>query len=70
MTATRHPGYHRRREQRLLDEEAQRAFQRQQRVHLEVTAAARPQLPPAEQQAFIADLTATARAVLSGLPYH
>ena len=34
MSATRHPGYHRRRELRLQDEEAQRAFERQQRTHL------------------------------------
>jgi hypothetical protein len=71
MTACRHPGYHRRREQRLLDEEAQRAFERQQRAHLEATAAARRlRLPAPEQQAFISELTAAGRAVLARLPYH
>ena len=71
MTIARHPGYHRRREQRLQDEEAQRAFQRQQREHLIATAAAPcSRLAAPEQAAFIADLTAAGRAVLARVPYH
>ena len=69
MTTARHPGYHRRREQRLLDEEAQRAFDREQRAH-RIAVESCPSMTPPEQQAFIADLTATGRAVLAGLPYH
>jgi hypothetical protein len=66
MNAVRHPGFHRRREQRLQDEEEQRAFQRQQRAHAQAIAAEAHR----DQAAFITELVTAGRAVLARVPYH
>lgn len=66
MTTPHHPGFHRRREQRLQDEEAQRAFQRQQRAHAQAIAAEARRA----QAAFVNELVTAGRAVLARVPYH
>jgi|GEM_PF-4300070 len=73
MNALHHPGYHRRRDQRLQDEEDQRAFQRQLRAHgaaLDKAISKPIAIDTAKKDALLAELVAAGRAVLTQLPYH